>query len=291
MRSGFIGEQCRSVAAWMENLAAEKIRAMSTPPVLSFVYSEDDEAAARYVRQKVKACKRVGIVPQPLKYPARFGSIAYDIPFRVAVREACYTSDGVIIQEPFPDGLGGLEVRRWLSRTISPEQDVDGLYHRHGFMPCTALGIYFLLRSLYGDAMTGRRAVVIGRSKAVGLPIAEMLSRRMDMDTLVLHSKSAASHWQAVARAPVVISAVGQPGVVGMLAGQQAGRTIIDVGFTVGEDGKIHGDVDPELAKTSRVTPVPGGVGPLTVAALMLNTAYGHSPLDLWTEMDRLGAR
>ena len=289
MRSGFIGEQCRAVAAWMEKMAAEKIRTMSTPPVLSFVYSEDDEAAARYVRQKVKACERVGVTPQPIKYPVRFGSIAYDIPFQSSVREACYTSDGVIIQEPFPEGLDGLEARRWLSRTLYPEQDVDGLYYRHGCMPCTALGIYFLLRYLHGNALAGRRAVVIGRSKAVGLPIAEMLSRELDMDILVLHSKSAVSHWQAASRAPVVISAVGKPGVVGMQAGQQAGRTIIDVGFTVGKDGKIHGDVDPELAKTSRVTPVPGGVGPLTVAALMLNTAYGYSPFDLWTEMDRQG--
>ena len=291
MRSGFIGEQCRTVAAWMERMAAERIRATDAHPVLSFVYSEDDEAAARYVRQKVKACKRVGITPDPIKYQARFGSKTFDIPFRTAFRKACLTADGVIIQEPFSDGLDGLETRRWMARLLLPNQDVDGLYYRHGCMPCTALGIYFLLRYLHGDALVGRRAVVIGRSKAVGLPIAEMLSREMDMDTVVLHSKSAVSHWQAAARAPVVISAVGQPGVVGMLAGQQAGRTIIDVGFTVGEGGKIHGDVDPELAKTSRVTPVPGGVGPLTVAALMLNTAYGHSPLDLWVEMDRKGAR
>lgn len=278
----YLTDECRDVAAWMERKAKEKIDDLKEngrdPGALAFVADMDDPATASYVRAKEAACKRVGL---------RSVRIPFDY-----VREEMLVlppSAGVILQAPYPQ-----DVWTGLAGAIWPKQDVDGMFYTDG--PCisaTALGIYFLLRYLYGDLPTGRPVTVLGRSKAVGWPIADMLCRQLDMEVTVVHSKTAPDRFRSALLSQFIVSCIGKPGVVIKEWNVQSWGTYIDVGFARDENGRPVGDVAPELADDiykNRVTPVPGGVGPLTVAALMLNAAYRRSPFELWTAMrDEIG--
>lgn len=150
------------------------------------------------------------------------------------------------------------------------------------------MGIYFLLRFLYGKALTSKPVAAIGRSKTVGLPIAEMLCRNLDINVSVVHSRSGLQSINNICLFPFVVSCAGKPRLVKKIFDSQTNRVCIDVGFGRDKNGKPCGDIDPELAEDSLgnlVKPVPGGIGPITVAALMMNAAFGRSPLEIWTEL------
>lgn len=283
----YLTQECAFVAQWMERKAAEELKRTKRKPRLCFIFEESDKASASYVTQKRRACERVGISSRVRtfavdpKRPSHFDLLA-------AITDERNRSDGIIIQEPLPGPIDSIGVRGEISDALGARRDVDGAFFKHGFTHCTAMGIFFLLRFLYGKALTGKPVAVIGRSKAVGLPIAEMLCRNLDMNVTVLHSRSGLQNLNTSCLLPFVVSCTGKPRLVKKVFDSQTHRVYIDVGFGRDKNGKPCGDIDPELAADSLgnfVTPVPGGVGPLTVAALMMNAAFGRSPLELWTEL------
>ena len=275
-----------AVAAWMEKKAAEKDedrRKNSVEvPSLTFVFQDGDAPSERYVAQKVKACARVGIDSIRAPYRLNQDNPEDYWPLLWGVMDANSFSDGVIVQAPFPEPIDRREVFMQVAEHINSEKDVDGAFTRGRFMPCTALGIFFLLRFLHGESLAGRTAVVFGRG--VGLSIAEMLSRQLGMGVMVLGSKASHGTKTAALRlADVVVSAMGAdfPDYL-----PRRDQVFIDVGFRVGEDKVIRGDLHVyPYREDVHYTPVPGGVGKLTVAALMLNAAYGFSPIELSNHM------
>lgn len=231
-------------------------------PRLLIVTDGQDPASKVYIRNKVKAAERCGIEPIVISTEERS-------PFDIV--ELYPEFDGIIVQLPMQNKLDA----DYLISEIPYKKDVDGLkvdsYHFGYFEPCTPLGIIRLL-DYYDIPIAGRNAVVVGRSDLVGKPLARMLLDR-DATVTVCHSKTRylATH---IVDADILISAAGKPNLIdfGMCS---TGQVIIDVGINR-VNGKLCGDVNFEkYAKyASHITPVPGGVGPMTVAMLMENTLY-----------------
>lgn len=275
----YLTKECAALARWMESQAKKRIEEVGGRKNLVFLFDPDDEAAFSYVRQKVKACERVGIRSVCEKFANRFDP-------RHFFQLSCY-ADGIIVQEPYPEELDNRDVRDFVAACITPSQDVDGLYYQRRYVPATALGIYFLLKFLFRGETKGVDAAVLGRSWVTGLPIAEVLSRLLDMNVSIYHSKSGTEALLDAVESTVCVSCIGKPKIIGpelfSLAEEPiaAHSVFVDVGFGRDKNGKPCGDIDPAIEPDHIVTPVPGGVGPLTVAALMLNTAYGYSPTGL----------
>ena len=252
----------------------EALVASGVQPRLSVVLLGDDPASALYVRNKARAAGRTGIVSETHALPA-------DAPrCRVLDLLAELNEDplihGVLLQLPVPSHLDPLE----LQELISPEKDVDGLHpvnagrlaqgRQDGFVPCTPAGVLRLLDA-HGIPVAGRRAVVIGRSNLVGRPLAQLLTARHATVTLC-HSRTA-DLADETRRAGLLVAAAGRPRLVTaeMVA---PGAVVVDVGTHRLGDGGLCGDVDAaEVAKRAAwLSPVPGGVGPMTVAMLLRNT-------------------
>jgi methylenetetrahydrofolate dehydrogenase (NADP+)/methenyltetrahydrofolate cyclohydrolase len=233
----------------------------------------DDPASAVYVRNKTKTAERLGFRHEQITLPAETSQA--DLLALVARLGNDPAVDGILVQFPLPRHLDRIAV----IDSIPPEKDVDGLHpvnagylatKRDGFVPCTPSGCMELLRRT-GVGLRGTDAVVVGRSDLVGRPIARLLEHA-DCTVTVAHSRTRnlAEH---VARADVVIAAVG---IAGMVQGTwiKPGAVVIDVGINRGADGKLCGDVEfaPAAERAAFITPVPGGVGPMTIAMLMANT-------------------
>jgi len=253
------------------------------PPGLAAVLVGDDAASKVYVRNKLKACERCGIrsVLRQLPEDASQADVA-------AVLDGLNRDpevDGILLQLPLPRGLDSAR----LLRGMDPEKDVDGLHPINlgklvvdddsGFLPCTPAGVVELLER-YDIQTTGKRAVVLGRSNLVGKPLALLLLRRGNRGNAtvsVLHTRSTDVPAR-VREADLLVAAAGSARFV---QGDwlRPGATVVDVGIhrIPGEHGKsrLVGDVDFETAQhvAGAITPVPGGVGPMTVAMLMKNTA------------------
>jgi methylenetetrahydrofolate dehydrogenase (NADP+) / methenyltetrahydrofolate cyclohydrolase len=251
---------------------AELVEETGTAPGLATVLVGDDPGSAIYVTNKQKASREVGIEGRDHRLPA---DASQD---RVAELIGALNDDpavsGILLQIPVPEGLDGDA----LTALIDPGKDVDGLtpvsagalaQGRPGLRPCTPLGIVELLDS-YDVPLEGAEAVVVGRSILVGRPISFLLLERNATVTMC-HSRT--RDLPAVcARADVLVVAVGSPRVLGGDA-VKPGAAVIDVGINRLEDG-LTGDVDFESAsgRAGLITPVPGGVGPMTIACLMRNT-------------------
>ncbi|MBV8909094.1 MAG: bifunctional methylenetetrahydrofolate dehydrogenase/methenyltetrahydrofolate cyclohydrolase FolD [Sphingomonas sp.] len=241
-------------------------------PGLAVVLVGDDPASAVYVRSKAKATEQAGMQGYEYRLPASVSqeelvSLVDELNDNPAV-------DGILVQLPLPAQID----ERVVITRISPDKDVDGFHPvnagrlaigLHGFVPCTPLGCLRLLESELGD-LAGKEAVVIGRSNIVGKPMALLLLRESCTVT-VAHSKTRDLP-SVVRRADIVVAAVGRPK---MVTGEwlKPGATVIDVGINRTDDG-IVGDVDYESAAevAGAITPVPGGVGPMTIAMLIRNT-------------------
>ncbi len=242
-------------------------------PSLSVIVVGNDPASEVYVRNKARACEKAGIVSNTYKLPE--DSTTDDV---VELVEALNDDDkvhGILVQLPLPKGIDEERV----IAAVSPEKDVDGfsvassgslyLGKKAGFTPCTAAGVIDLIKST-GVDISGKNAVVIGRSDIVGKPVA-MLLMRENATVTVCHSrtKDIAEHTR---RADIIVAAVGRKHFVtdDMV---KDGAIVIDVGINR-VDGKLYGDVDYENVskKASYITPVPGGVGPMTIAKLLENT-------------------
>ncbi|MBI2892715.1 MAG: bifunctional methylenetetrahydrofolate dehydrogenase/methenyltetrahydrofolate cyclohydrolase FolD [Deltaproteobacteria bacterium] len=243
------------------------------PPGLAAVLVGDDPASARYVASKEKAGAEVGIAGKVVRLPADIGEDA--LARVVDSLNADPIIDGFIVQLPLPPGI---DASRILDR-IDPAKDVDGLHPnnlgllvagRPGLVPCTPLGCLRLLDE-HGVDARGKHAVVLGRSNIVGKPVALLLLERHATVT-ICHSRTADLAAE-VGRADIVVAAIGKAEMV-KGAWLKPGAVVIDVGINRNAAGKLVGDVEyaPALERAAAITPVPGGVGPMTVAYLMHNT-------------------
>jgi methylenetetrahydrofolate dehydrogenase (NADP+)/methenyltetrahydrofolate cyclohydrolase len=266
--------------ALRERIAGEVLRfrdAVGRVPGLAVVLVGEDPASAVYVRSKGKATREAGMESFEYRLPA---STSEDELVELVDRlNADPAVDGILVQLPLPEQID----ERVIITRISPDKDVDGFnpvnagrlsVGLHGFVPCTPLGCLKLLQSELGD-LAGLEAVVVGRSNIVGKPMALLLLRENCTVTLA-HSRTRDLP-AVVGRADIVVAAVGRPELV---KGDwlKPGATVIDVGINrlPAEDGKgrLVGDVDfNSAAEVARaITPVPGGVGPMTIACLIRNT-------------------
>ncbi len=250
-------------------------------PGLATVLVGTDPASATYVRSKRKTCEELGIRSIGHELPA--DATQEQVESVVAALNADPSVNGILVQLPLPKHLNEEAVLN----SISLEKDVDGFHpvnigrlalkgREPLFIPCTPYGCIVLLEES-GIQMKGAEAVVVGRSNIVGLPVAMLLQKR-DATVTICHSRTRdlAEH---VRRADIVIAAIGQPE---MITGDmlKPGAAVIDVGINQKEDPtakrgyRLVGDVDYESAKevAGAITPVPGGVGPMTIAMLMKNT-------------------
>ncbi len=261
-------------AALREDIERDKERA-GRAPCLAVILVGDDPASQVYVRNKEKACADVGITALSYRRPASMSQ--KDLESLIAELNADPAVDGILLQLPLPEGLDA----RPCIDAISPEKDVDGLtavnqgrvaMNAPGLRPCTPAGVLAILDH-YGISVSGKRAVVIGRSNLVGRPVALMLGSR-DYNATVTMCHSRTPDLAAVCReADLIVAALGKPRFV-TADMVKPGAVIIDVGINRGADGKLCGDVDYERVAplASAITPVPGGIGPMTISQLLVNT-------------------
>jgi methylenetetrahydrofolate dehydrogenase (NADP+)/methenyltetrahydrofolate cyclohydrolase len=255
----------------------EALVASGVTPHLSLIRVGEDPASVVYVRTKEKACAKVGIESETLVLPAdtQASRIALEIDRRVEDPRV----HGILLQLPLPEGIAAPD----LLIRIAPEKDVDGFHPVNlgrlclgepRFVPCTPLGIVELLRR-HDVPIGGRRVAVVGRSTTVGRPLANLLSLKgepYDATVSILHSRSLEP--QRVTReADIVVAAAGRRGLVDA-SWIREGAAVVDVGIHRGDDGRLTGDVvAPAVEKVAGwLSPVPGGVGPMTVACLLANT-------------------
>jgi methylenetetrahydrofolate dehydrogenase (NADP+)/methenyltetrahydrofolate cyclohydrolase len=253
--------------------AAEFRSRYGRAPGLATVLVGDDPASATYVRSKHKACGEVGI--ESIGHELAATTTQATLMALVAELNARRDVDGILVQLPLPKGLDSAAV----VDAIDPAKDVDGLHPisqgrlvsgMPGLRPCTPLGVLRLLDSA-GVELKGARAVVVGRSNLVGKPVAFLLLERHATVT-VCHSRTRDLPGE-VGAADVVVAAMGQPLFI-QGAWIKPGATVIDVGTNRNAAGKLVGDVEFAVAQTraAAITPVPGGVGPMTIAMLLKNT-------------------
>ena len=263
----------REVAASLRAQIALRVAALPFQPGLAVVLVGGDPASAVYVRSKDKAAQGVGIAARTIHLPD--STAQADLLALIATLNADATVDGILVQLPLPKGLDSQAV----IDAIDPAKDVDGLTPTNagllalgmpGLVPCTPLGVMKLLAHA-GVPLRGARAMVLGRSQLVGKPIAALLTAADATVTLAhSHTRDISAECR---RAEVVIAAVGRAEMVrgDWLANECA---VIDVGINRLADGRLVGDVAyDECAKIAGcITPVPGGVGPMTIACLLENT-------------------
>ena len=242
-------------------------------PGLAVILVGEDAASQIYVRNKAKACEDIGMHSEVHRYP-------HDARHDTVLRKVSELNDdacihGILVQLPLPAHVDNKKVLE----AISPDKDVDG-FHRHNvgalvtgesdFPPCTPQGVMALL-DYYQVPIEGSNAVVIGRSNIVGKPMALMLLARSATVTICTSKTRDLSQFTQIA--DIVVSAVGQAGIVkaDMI---KHGAAVIDVGMNRLSNGKLVGDVDFEQVreKAGYITPVPGGVGPMTITMLLANT-------------------
>jgi methylenetetrahydrofolate dehydrogenase (NADP+)/methenyltetrahydrofolate cyclohydrolase len=259
----------RKLAAELGAEIGKRITALSEAPRLAIVVATTDESTAWYVRSLLRTAERLGIAARRIDLPTDADADT----IRVALKEAAADSHGVICQTPLPGGLKLEDV----GTAIDPGVDVDGANpvslgllasgSTAAFPPATAAAVLRILDH-QGVDLVGKRAVVIGRSNVVGKPAALMLLARHATVT-VCHSRTV--DLPAVAReADVLVAAVGRPELV-TADYVKPGAVVIDVGTNATADGGLVGDVDTAAVEqvAAAVTPVPGGVGPVTTMLLM----------------------
>ena len=265
-----------ALARTLRKQVAERAAALTAaghPPGLAVILVGEDAASAVYVRNKVKDCEESGIRSVLQRLPAH--TPEPELLARIQALNSDPAIHGILVQLPLPSHI---DTRRVIE-TIAPEKDVDGFHvasagalmtGQPGFLPCTPYGVMRLLEHA-GAQLAGAEAVVVGRSNIVGKPQA-LLLLQADATVTICHSRSRdlAAHTR---RADVLIAAVGR---ARMITGDmiKPGAIVIDVGMNRDEDGKLCGDVDFDSARAvaGAITPVPGGVGPMTRAMLLVNT-------------------
>jgi methylenetetrahydrofolate dehydrogenase (NADP+)/methenyltetrahydrofolate cyclohydrolase len=255
----------------------QRVQAGQRPPGLATVLVGDDPASHTYVKNKRKAAEECGI--RSFHHELAASTTSAELMALLHQLNTDDTVDGILVQLPLSKHLD----EKAVVRALNPAKDVDGFHPDNvarlvlgfdGFVPCTPLGCLRLLEE-EGVSLKGKNAVVVGRSQIVGHPMFELLLRR-DATVTVAHSKTA--DLAAVTRqADILVAAVGRAKMLGK-EHVKSGAIVIDVGINRGTDGKLCGDVDFDAVKdiALAITPVPGGVGPMTIAMLMRNTLTSY---------------
>lgn len=252
------------------------------PPGLAVLMVGDNPASAVYVRNKERACQKVGIASMGRHFPE--DTTQTELENAIAKLNQDDLVDGILVQLPLPSHLDSIS----LLHKIHPDKDADGLHpvnlgklvrSESGLRSCTPAGVMKLLEE-YNISLSGKRAVVIGRSILVGKPIALML---LEANATVTVAHSRTQDLAAVCRdADILVAAIGQPEMITADL-VKPGAIVIDVGINRVESGdgksKLVGDVAFEAVAeiASYITPVPGGIGPMTVAMLLSNTVQSYS--------------
>ena len=249
------------------------LKAKGVTPCLAVILVGEDPASQVYVRGKAKDCGECGIDSRVLRLPeSTTQEQLLTLVHQLAEEKAV---NGILVQLPLPAHID----EKAVIDAIPPEKDVDGFspvnvgrmqIGEPCYLPCTPAGCVRMIEST-GTSIDGKHAVVIGRSNIVGKPVAILLLAK-NATVTICHSHTA-NLKELCASADILVAAVGKAGVVtGDMV--KPGAVVIDVGINRGADGKLHGDVDFAAAaeKASFITPVPGGVGPMTRAMLMKNT-------------------
>ncbi len=263
----------KAIAAKLRKTIAGEVKSMKVKPGLAVILVGDDPASHVYVGSKIKACHEAGIKSFESRLPAK--AIQAEVAAEIKAFNDNHSVHGILLQLPVPAHLNSDE----LIQMIVPEKDVDGLTFINqgrlvagvdGMVPCTPQGSLLLIKSVRED-LTGLNAVVIGRSLLFGKPMAQLLLAE-NCTVTTAHSKT--KNLADVCRnADILVAAVGR---AEMVKGDwiKPGAIVIDVGINRSADGKLKGDVDynAALGKASHITPVPGGVGPMTIACLLQNT-------------------
>jgi len=270
----------RAYAELRDEIAGLKSRGLI--PGLAVVLVGDDPASRTYVRAKDKMCRELGLHSVKLELPAK--TTQEELLARVKELNRDRQIHGILVQSPPPPQIDEAAI----VRALDPGKDVDGFHPLNvaklalddetGFVPCTPLGCLRLLRES-GVALSGANVVVLGRSMIVGKPMALLLMRKgIDATVTVIHSRTR-NISEICRRADVIIAAIGRPHFVGAEFVRE-GAIVIDVGINRVDDAesdrgyKLVGDVDFDAVSeiAGAITPVPGGVGPMTIAMLLSNT-------------------
>jgi methylenetetrahydrofolate dehydrogenase (NADP+) / methenyltetrahydrofolate cyclohydrolase len=251
----------------------DALKARGVAPRLAVVRVGDDPASKVYIRAKIRACEQIGVLGGEFELPG--SATEADVLQRIAGLNADASVHGILVQLPLPAGIRPHRI----ADHIVPHKDVDGLHAlnfgrllqgEEGFRPCTPAGIVRLLDE-YGIEPRGKHVVIVGRSEIVGKPIALLLLER-DATVTVCHSRT--PDLGAMTRlADIVVVAVGRPHLL-KADMVRPGAIVIDVGVNRLPDGGLAGDADYAAIApgAAYITPVPGGVGPMTVAMLIQNT-------------------
>lgn len=260
--------------AAMASEVQKAVTAGARPPGLAVILVGDDAASRVYVRNKQKACAEVGIVSVPFLLPE--ATTTRELQALIADLNKRADIDGILLQLPLP---GVIDSRACLE-AIDPGKDVDGFHPENmgklalglpGFAPCTPLGVLELLKR-NGIELDGKKAVIVGRSNIVGKPLAMLLAGREANATVTICHSGTKNLKEECLSADILLLAVGKPNAIteDMIP---EGCIVVDIGINR-LPGGLCGDVDFEGAckKAAAITPVPGGVGPMTIAMLLANT-------------------
>jgi methylenetetrahydrofolate dehydrogenase (NADP+)/methenyltetrahydrofolate cyclohydrolase len=261
---------------------AAALQGCARPPGLAFLLVGENPASAAYVRMKKKRCKEVGILSLDRELPATLSEEELLAEIRRLNEDPAV--DGILVQLPLPAHIRTAHILK----AIDPRKDVDGFHplnvgklllgETDGFLPCTPRGIHMLLQAA-NVPLDGAHVVIVGRSNIVGKPLAAILMQKAphcNATVTVAHS-----HTRQLAvlcqSADVLIAAMGRPRFISpdMV---RPGAVVVDVGINRTPEGSLVGDVDFEAVapRTSLITPVPGGVGPMTIAMLLSNTLLSY---------------
>ena len=263
----------KEIALNLRNQLKQKVQAFPKTIGLSVVIVGNDPASKIYVRNKVKACEEIGIKSSVYELDESISQTELENLLSTLGKDE--NTHGILLQLPLPKGF---DAESAMSK-IPPEKDVDGFsavdlgnlaLNKPNFVACTPLGVMKMLE-FYGIDLTGKNAVVLGRSDTVGKPMA-MLLLNANATVTICHSKTV--NLPAICKsADVLVSAIGKPKYVTADMVKE-GAVVVDIGMNRDENGKLCGDVDYEnvAPKTSYITPVPGGVGPMTITMLLYNT-------------------
>jgi len=263
----------RRVAQALRARVTEHVATLPFRPGLAVVLVGDNPASAVYVNSKDRAAAAAGIVARTIRLPADISEEA--LITQIARLNTDPAVDGILVQLPLPSHI----VSQAIVEAIDPEKDVDGFHPlnvgklamgQSGLVPCTPAGVMKLLADAHIE-LGGVRALVLGRSTIVGRPMASLLLAANATVTMA-HSRTRDLAAEC-RRADLIVAAAGRPGLVrgDWIA---SGATVIDVGINRLSDGTLVGDVafDEAVARAGAITPVPGGVGPMTIACLLENT-------------------
>ena len=263
----------KALAAQKKAAIRAEVERLARTPGLAVVLVGENPASQIYVRGKARDCEECGIRCMDFRLPAQ--TTESELLTLIAELNGRADVDGILVQLPLPEGIR----ERRVLEAIAPEKDVDAFHPENvgrlvqgqaRYLPCTPAGVMELLRAAGVDP-AGRRAVIVGRSNIVGKPMA-LLLLQADATVTVCHSRTP-DLADECRRADILISAVGRRGLItaDMI---RPGAAVVDVAMNRDEDGKLCGDVDfaAACAVAAHITPVPGGVGPMTRAMLMENT-------------------